>query len=165
MDANVSKTLFKKAGELLARRSHSRGELKDELLKFAGPAQVETTLDRLESLHLLNDAEYAYNFALDRMKRRGWSPAKTFDALVQRRVQQNAIEAVLARIQNEEGEKFSLQSCIERYCSRKGLPSNPKDVGKLISRLRRRGFDEDDIISALKQAISGANSQRFETGE
>jgi regulatory protein len=165
MDASVQKMLLKKAGALLARRSHSRGELWDILSKSADQTQVEIALNRLESLNLLNDAEYAYNFALSRMRRQGWSPAKVLDSLLKRHLEQNTIESAMERIQNEGGEESSLELCIKQYCRKRGRPSDPKDVKKLVLHLRRRGFDEDDIFHALKQAIPGAVSRRFETGE
>jgi SOS response regulatory protein OraA/RecX len=165
MDANVQRMLFKKAGMLLARRSYSRGELQSILAKVADQAQVEIALKRLESLNLLNDAEYAYNFALGRMRQQGWGPAKVLDALLKRHVEQSTIASAMARIQNEGGEESSLDLCIKKYCTNRGRPSAPKDVKKLVSHLRRRGFDENDIFHALKQAIPGAASQRFETGE
>jgi SOS response regulatory protein OraA/RecX len=165
MDASVQRMLFKKAGSLLARRSYSRGELRNMLAKCADQDQVEIALNRLESLNLLNDAEYAYNFALGRMGRQGWGPAKVLDSLLKRHVEQNTIESAMARIQNEGGEESSLDLCIKRYCTKRGRPSDPKDFKKLVSHLRRRGFDEDDIFHALKKAIPDAASQRFETGE
>jgi SOS response regulatory protein OraA/RecX len=165
MDANVQRMLFKKAGALLARRSYSRGELRSILVKVADQAQVEIALKRLESLNLLNDVEYAYNFALGRMRRQGWGPAKVLDSLLKRQVEQSKIESAMARIQNEESEESPLDLCIKQYCTKRGRPSDTKDFKKLVSHLRRRGFDEDDIFHALKQAFPGAASQRFETGE
>jgi SOS response regulatory protein OraA/RecX len=165
MNANVQKMLLQKAGALLARRPYSRGGLRDKLAKSADQVQVEIALNRLESHSLLNDAEYAYNFALGRIKRQGWSPVKVFDSLLKRHVEQNTIESAMARIQNEGGEESFLDLYIKQYCRKRSWPVDPKDVRKLISHLRRRGFDEDDIFRALKQAIPGPASPRFETGE
>jgi len=116
-------------------------------------------------VNLLNDAEYAYNFALRRIRQQGWSPAKALDSLLKRQVEENIIEAALARIQNEGGEESSLDAAIRRFCRKRGRPSDPKDVRKLVSHLRRNGFDDDDIFRALKQAIPDLSFQRFETGE
>ena len=63
MDNERHKLLMKKAGALLARRAYTRGELRDRLVKTSGETPVESILDRLEQLNLLNDAAYAYNLA------------------------------------------------------------------------------------------------------
>jgi SOS response regulatory protein OraA/RecX len=165
MAADIQKELLQKAGAILARRSFSRGELREKLLKIADRAQVEIALDRLERLNLLNDAEYAYNFALYRIKQKGWSAAKVFNSLLKRWIERSVIESAIARIQDEGVEKSSLDFLIKNYREKKGRPLLFKDIAKLVGRLRRRGFDEDDIFQALEQAIPGAVSQRFEAGE
>ena len=165
MEVDIQKLLLNKAGALLARRSFSRGELRRRLEKFGDSTQVETALDRLASLNLLNDEDYAYNFALGRIKQRGWGTARVIDSLLKRQVEQRTIDSAMARIRNEEGDKKLLDSGVEQYCRKNGLPSNPKDIKRLISYLRRRGFDEDDIYRALRQAIPDAALQSFETGE
>jgi regulatory protein len=165
MEEDIQKLLLKKAGALLARRSYSRGELRSRLAKFGDKMQVETALDRLASLNLLNDEDYAYTIALRRIKEQGWSPAKIIDSLLKRQVEQQTIDSAMARVRNEEGEEYPLDSYMKQYCKKNGLPSNPKDIRRLISHLRRRGFDEDDVYRALRQAVPDAALQSFETGE
>lgn len=165
MEAEAQKLLLKKAGALLARRSYSRAELGSRLAKFADKMQVETALDRLASLNLLNDEDYAYNFALRRIKEQGWSPARVIDSLLRCKVEQPAIDSAMARVRNEEGLENLLDSSMKQYCKKNGLPSDPKDIRRLISHLRRRGFDEDDVYRALRQAMPDAALQSFETGE
>jgi SOS response regulatory protein OraA/RecX len=126
---------------------------------------VELALDRLESLKLLNDEEYAYNFAFSRIKQRGWSAARVANALLSRQVEQTAIDSALARIRDEGGEESSLALCVKLFCAKYGEPSGPKGFRKIISHLRRHGFNDDDIFRTLGKLIPGAFSQRFETGE
>ncbi len=147
----------------MARRAYSRGELQDKLMEYAEKAQVEMALDRLESLNLLNDADYAYNFALYRIRRHGWGASKVIDSLLKRRVDKDVIESAMVRIRNEGIQEISLQTQIEKYCRKKGQPASSKDIEKMISHLRRCGFEEEDITYALKEALS--NSVSFETGE
>jgi regulatory protein len=165
MDEGPQKALMKQAGSLLARRAYSRGELQMKLAKMAGDSDIESTLNRLERLNLLNDADYAYNFAVDRIRRQGWGPAKVRDSLLRRHISQAIIESALERVRNEPGNELALTECIKKRYGKQALPTCPKDVQKLISYLRRRGFDDDAILHALKSALSAAAIQRFETGE
>jgi regulatory protein len=157
--------LLHKAGALLARRSYSRGELKDKLSKLAGASQVEAALDRLQQLKLLNDSEYAYNFALCRMKHQGWSPARVRQSLARRKIGQEIVENALERVRAEMGSVSALAIRVRKYCEKAGIPADLKQTRKLIEHLRRRGFDEDSILSELSQRIPAALLRRFETGE
>jgi regulatory protein len=165
MNDELQKALLKKAGALLARRAYSRGELRTKLAKLAEYPQVESALDRLEQLRLLNDADYAYNFAFQRIRSEGWGPARVRNSLFQRHVPQAAIESALERIRSEFGDTSALIEYIARHCRKKGPPANPKDFQKLIIHLIRRGFGKEDITSALSHVMPDALRRRFDTGE
>jgi regulatory protein len=165
MDAELRSLLLKKATALLARRAYSRAALRSKLAPTAGEAEVESALDRLEQLNLLNDAEYAYNFALCRIQRQGWGPAKVRDSLLRRQVAPSAIAGALKRVQNELGDESALLRYIEKHCGKQGPPADLKGIRRLVLHLRQRGFHEDSILGALKQLIPAAVLERFETGE
>jgi regulatory protein len=165
MDAELRSLLLKKAGALLARRAYSRGEMRARLIKMAGETAVESILDRLEQLNLLNDADYAYNFAFRRTQREGWGPAKMQEALRRRGVSPAAIARALERVRNELSADSTLEALLERYCGTHGIPANPKDIQKLILYLQRRGFDEEAIRGVLRHRMPAAALRRFETGE
>jgi len=157
--------LLKKAGALLSRRAYSRGELRDQLAKMAGEPQVESALDRLEQLRLLNDADYAYNFAFYRIKQQGWGPAKVYDSLLRRRVAQPTIEQALKRVRSELDDESVLMEYMRKRYGKQGPPATPKEIGKLVLHLHRRGFDESIILNVLKRMIPAEVLRRFETGE
>jgi regulatory protein len=165
MDGELQKTLMKKAGSLLARRAYSRGELQVKLAKMAGDSEIESVLNRLQQLNLLNDADYAYNFAVHKIRHEGWGPAKVRDSLLRRHLSQATIESALQRIPNELGDEQVIIECIKKRCGKQAPPTGPKEVQKLIFYLRRRGFDNDAIFCALKSMLPAAAIQRFETGE
>jgi SOS response regulatory protein OraA/RecX len=165
MDTDKHKLLMKKAGALLARRAYSRGELRGRLSKLAEELSVEPVLDRLEQQNLLNDADYAYNFALCRMRQEGWGPAKVQGALLRRQVDQATIERALQLVQNELGSGAILTTCLNEYCARKGMPADLKSLRRLFFHLGQRGFAEDEIIYVLRRTVPDALWHRFETGE
>jgi regulatory protein len=165
MDTITNKQLMQKAGALLARRSYSRGELKDRLAKIAGVSGLEPVLDRLEQLNLLNDADYAYNFALCRIGRDGWSPARVERSLLRRQLSRATAEGAIARVQSELGHEAALAGYVREYCGRRGFPADLKSLRRLILHLRRRGFEEELIVNVVQPMIPASLWQRFETGE
>jgi len=165
MDADLHKMILQKAGSLLARRPYSRGELRNKLRILAVESQIESALDRLEQLNLLNDADYAYNFALCRTRQEGWGPAKIFETLLRRQVDPAIIESALERVRNELGDESIMVEYIRKRCAKRGMPADIRGVRNLVLHLRRRGFDEDRIFSALKQVIPSTLLERFDTGE
>jgi len=164
MDSNIHRLLMKKAGTLLARRPYSRADLQGRLAPCGDDEQVESVLKHLERLNLLNDADYAYNFALRRIRRLGWSPAKVQNALLGHKVSLSIIERALEQVCRESGGEDSVirEYVLKRY-GKSGLPVDFRSIRKLIMHLRQRGFEEENIFSALRAEIP--DFRRFETGE
>jgi regulatory protein len=164
-DAELHKKLLNRAGIFLSRRPYSRGELAAMLLKMARPELVEPVLDRLEQLKLLNDAEYAYNFAFNQLKHKGWGPVRVHQNLLLRKVPPELVESTLNSIRATLSDREVLEGYLERHCRRKPLPVDPRGIAGLVSHLRRRGFLEETIIQTLRQKVPSAVWERFETGE
>ncbi len=157
--------LLGKAVRALARRAYSRGELEARLRGNADEAEVTAVLSRLAELNLLNDAQYAYNFALWRMKQDGWGPAKVLQSLLRRRVDAPLANAAVDRVRREIGDVCLLRNYLNKYSSRHGTPQDRTSIQRLISRLQRRGFPEEVIYSVLRQVIPTAAWRCFETGD
>jgi len=164
-EPNISKKLMGKAGRILSRRAHSRGELRRKLARYAEADLVEPVLDRLQELELLNDADYAYNFALCRMKQDGWGPLKVLHSLRRQEIASALAEEVIGRVQSEAGTLDLLQEYLRRHCRKTGFPQDRKGLQRLVSHLRRRGFPEESVFTALRQLKRAAPWQLFDTGE
>jgi SOS response regulatory protein OraA/RecX len=165
IEGESAKKLLQKAGRLLARRAYSRGELEAKLRSRAEEKEIRAVLDRLEELNLLNDEHYAYNFAHCRMRHEGWGPLKVLHALLRHEVASHLAESAIERVRKETGDGPLLQEYLAGYCAKYGLPQDRKAIRKLVSRLRRRGFQEEVIYSVLRQNIPAAVWHRFDTGE
>jgi regulatory protein len=165
MDTQIQKILLKSAGAFLAKRAHSRAELKQKLMRLAPEPEVETALDRLEELNLLNDPEYAYNFALCRVRRGGWGRVKIEESLRRRQISESAIVSAIERVRSELDEESVLSAYLRRRFLDKKLPKDPKFVKKLVLHLRRRGFDEEEISRVLKRMFPAEIMRHLETGE
>jgi SOS response regulatory protein OraA/RecX len=164
-EAELDKKLLNRAGIFLSRRPYSRGELAAVLLKKAGPDSVEPVLDRLEQLKLLNDTEYAYNFAFNQLKFKGWGPVRVHQNLLLRKVPPGLAESTMNSIRAELSDREVLEGYLEKHCRRKGLPVDSRGIARLVSHLSRRGFVEETILQTLRQKVPSAVWERFDTGE
>lgn len=165
VNAELENKLLKKAGLLLARRAYSRGDLRMKLLKTADDALVENVLDHLQQQALLNDENYAYNFALSRVGREGWGPEKIKSALMRHHVSPSDISSALDRVRDEIGNDYALADYVNKYLGKKGIPTGLKGTRNLIAHLRRRGYDRNTIIGALKHKLPSEMLRYFETGD
>jgi regulatory protein len=165
MNLEIHNMLLKKAAAFLARRAFSRFEMQQKLASIAEEHEVESVLNHLERLKLLNDADYAYNFAFRRIRQRGWSPAKVRSALLQKHVEQASIEFALEQVRNEIDDAAVIRAYVQKHCGKNGLPADMKGILKLLRHLRHRGFDEENIFRALKDKIPAEALQRIQTGE
>jgi SOS response regulatory protein OraA/RecX len=162
---DLHQLLIKKGGALLSRRSYSRGELRDKLVKIADSCFVEPVLIRLEQLHLLNDEEYAYNLAFYHIKHEVWGPVKVIDSLLRKQIAQNIVESTIERIRNEVDNRTILLEYVERLFVKKKLQKDFKGLKKIISHLRQRGFDDGSITDAVEGLFPAEIRQHFFIGE
>jgi regulatory protein len=156
---------LKRAAALLAKRAYSRGELRKRLAPIGQDPLVEKTLDRLEQENLLNDPEYAYNLALHQIRQVGWGPAKVKEDLLRRDVDPDIVSQAIEQALSEVDIDTFLAGYIEKRCKKRGSQADPKEIHKLVLHLVRRGFDENQIIGALRRIIPPDVFRYFETGD
>ncbi len=140
----------------LARRAHARFDLRRRLLqKQHPPAAVDGALDRLSAAGLLNDAQFALDYAAAK-GRRGRGPARLVRDLqsqgVDRRVAEEAVRASLA----SEGidPARAVRALAEQRA--KQLAALPPVVRKrrLVAFLVRRGFTGGEV----REVVESLNS-------
>ncbi len=160
---NPEHALLQKAGNLLARRAHSRGELRRKLAKSADPADLEKALDHLEELGLLNDAEYAYNFASSRIREKSWGPVRVYQALLRRKVAAHIAACTVERIRGETNDRELLETYLERYWRTRDRPRNRAELKRFIGHLSRRGYGDELIIDVLRRAVPDEAWRSFDS--
>ena len=90
-----------KALELLARREHSRLELRQKLLQRGFPTErIEPVLDRLIEERLLDEGRYAELYACARADK-GYGPLRIARELRERGVPEAAVAAMLAALADD----------------------------------------------------------------
>jgi len=140
----------------IARRAHARFDLRRRLLQRQHPAAaVDRALDRLSAAGLLNDAQFAADYAAQKA-RRGRGPARLVRDLqaqgVERRLAEDAVRTSLAR----EGvdPATAVRALAEKRAKQLGgLPPVVKKR-RLMAFLIRRGFNGGEI----REVVESLNS-------
>ena len=90
-----------KALELLARREHSRLELRQKLIQRGFPAdRIEPALDQLVEERVLDEARFAELYACGRADK-GYGPLRIGRELRERGVSQDLVDTVLAGLEDD----------------------------------------------------------------
>lgn len=129
------------AMSLLARREHSRLELRQKLLKrFPESELVDTVVDNLAAEALQSDDRFAEAFITMR-KNRGQGPVRIIGELQQRGV----AEAIYSRYidpSDEEWLESARTVCLRKYGA---FASKPAQRAKQMRFLQYRGFTAEQI--------------------
>ena len=165
MEEESGSRILHRAGFLLARRPYSRGELREKLSALGTHQEIESVLDRLQELNLLNDANYGYNLASHWMKHEGWGPIKVRFHLLRRQLSDADAEATLERMRQELSDADVLIAYLGRRARNHPLPDDRRGIRKLLASLRQRGFPDEAIYGVLRQRISTVAWKKFDTGE
>lgn len=165
MEPDVSTKIMRKAGSLLARRAYSRGQLRGKLATIGESGTVESVLDRLEQLNLLNDADFAYNSANRWIRQEGFGPVKVYHLLRRRQISDAVAEAALERVRREISDNAALTEYLMRRSRTRPMPAERKAIQKLMQSLERRGFSQQVIWEVLRQTIPASAWRSFDKGD
>ena len=131
-----------KAIELLARREHSRLELRQKLTQRGFPAElIDPALSELAESGLLNERRYAEIYASSRADK-GYGPLRIASELRERGIPQEWVDLALAELENDGLSKL-------RELHRKRFQSRiPADVAERMRQtrfFRQHGFTLEQI--------------------
>ena len=148
-----------KALRLLTVRSRSRDGLRRRLIQ-AGfePPEVETTLDDLERVGLLDDRKFAEDLLNYKLRRGGYGSRAALTALRKEGVPREIAEEAVASIRWDDEEARAEEVAWSR-ASR--LSSLPHDVAyrRLLDFLQRRGFDPE-VARTVANRVLESDSPR-----
>jgi len=144
--AKTEPSLHARAMRFLARREHSREELRRKLAARAQDGDdIEAILDDLARRGWLSDARFA-EISI-RSKARRFGPVKLAHALRAKGVDDEAIAAGF-RAAGADGASSLASVWRTRFRAR---PADERDKGRQVRFLQGRGFALDDIFRFLKQ--------------
>ena len=131
-----------KALELLARREHSRLELRQKLIQRGFPTDhIEPVLDQLVEERLLDEARFAELYACGRADK-GYGPLRISRELRERGVPQALVDTVLADLGSDWLPKLRE---LHRKRFKAQVPTNAMERMQQTRVLRQHGFSLDQI--------------------
>ncbi|MDP8956110.1 MAG: recombination regulator RecX [Actinomycetota bacterium] len=140
-----------RALRLLSVRSRSRAELRRRLNQAAfEPDEVETTLDDLERVGLVDDERFAREFVRDRAALRLAGGRAIRAELLRLGIRADVVEAALAE-GGDEGERARALA-LNRAPRLRGLPPETA-YRRLYSLLLRRGYGHTTASAACAEAL------------
>lgn len=143
---------LERAVSLLALRAHARGELEQKLLR-AGfrPQTVEMALYKLTREGLLDDGDFARQWAQARSERR-LGPRRIARELRMKGVAAGDVEAALASLDGADQLEAAAALARKGFARAKAGEDPRKTAQRVSAMLARRGFDWDTVRAAVEQA-------------
>ena len=108
---------------------------------------IQNTLERLRSLHYINDETFARNWALTSAQRRGHGPKRMEQELRGKGISELLIREVVRDTFAETDQTETAKRLLEKKYPEKSL-SDPKILRRAAACLQRHGYDSK-IISDL----------------
>lgn len=145
-----------RAVALLAQRAHSRGEIEQKLLHaHYRPATVEMVLYKLQREGLLDDADFARQWAASRVSHR-LGNRRIAQELRRKGVSADDIEEALSDIDEDEQLNAAI-ALTEKALQRAKPGDDPRRIAQRITgMLARRGYSWDVAREALQRVMKEA---------
>jgi regulatory protein len=146
------KACMERAGRLLATRARSERELRDRLSAAAfEAATVDATIERLRELRLVDDHDFARQWAEERSARKGIGPVKLKAELVSKGVEAGVVDEVLGGLDlDEEAAATGVAASLVRKVARKPLQAQAASLWQM---LRRKGYSSEACEAAVKAVM------------
>ena len=148
----MAKTTYDRALNMLAFRARSVSELRRQLLRKGEPAPgVDAAIARLLEQRLLNDEDFALQFARVKLSYAGASRFKIVQELGRKGIGKPMAEEALAALKESDG--LDASENIHRVAEKKWRTLSKLDDHtarrRLYAFLARRGFNPDEIRVAM----------------
>jgi regulatory protein len=140
---------FERALGALSHHERTTGELVEWLAaRGYAPAEIEAALDRLIESGAVDDERFAKRFAEDKRELSGWGPDRIREALGQRGLDRELIEAALAG----DGTATQLERAVELLERRGEAPHDDRSRARALAFLARRGYGSELAYEAVRDA-------------
>jgi regulatory protein len=147
----LKSSLYNQAVRFLARRAHSREELRRKLLRKATTDEITSVLDRLEDLGYLDDQEFAWLRARSQRTSKHWGNRRVRLDLKSRGLDARIVELTLSRLEAELPEVDGLRHLTQSWIQRFGSPTTVTQLKKLFDRCLRLGYAPEKVRRELEE--------------
>jgi len=149
---NPEKAL-KRAYKFLSYRPRSEAEVRAKLSQLGFPHKsIETTLEKLRSLSLLDDESFARGWARARAEGRGYGPLRIERELRQKGIARSVIQEVVRETFGRNEEKERARTLLEKRFRGKDL-GDRKVLQRAVGFLKRRGYRSSVIAEVLGEPL------------
>ncbi len=138
--------------KMLASRPFSERLLRERLLAkpWADPDLVDQCMARLKEQGLINDSQYARNYASYRVSTKPVGRSRLARELAGKKVPRERIDEALDIVFDEVEEETLIERAIEKRIRTHGRPTDRNGEKRMFDHLARRGFDYDLIMRKLR---------------
>ncbi len=140
---------------ILARRDHSRKELKDKAYKkgYSG-SFIEEILDEFEQKEYIDDRKFALKYASDKFEFNNWGPYKIRTQLFKKGISRPVAEDCIQDVFGEEIIKESMIALIRKKKKRYQREPKEKREKKIFDFLMRKGYNSNDILKNMDKFLA-----------
>ncbi len=142
-----------RAVKLLAAKPRSVGELRERLLEklWTNEEIVDRVIEKLKEYGYLDDAKFAGDLALSKLRQKPQGKRRLKQALSQKKLSAENVEAAIESAFEKLPETELIDAAIEKRLRLKGKPETREDSKKFYDHLLRQGFDFDLIRSKMAE--------------
>lgn len=139
---------------ILARRDHSRKELKDKAFRkgYTG-SYIEEILDEFEQKEFINDRKFALKYTSDKFEFNDWGPYKIRTQLFKKGINKAIVEECIQQSFGHEAIKESMITLIQKKKKRYRREPEVKRRKKVFDFLMRKGYDSENILKHLDELL------------
>lgn len=137
----------------MAYRSRSEAEVRQYLRRRGyAPAAAETVIEKLWSLHYLDEESLARSWALTRAQSRGFGPKRIEQELRNKGIGQLLIREALRETFEQVDEAERAKRLLAKHFKGNDF-TEPKTLRRAAAFLQRRGYSSNVIFNLLRYSI------------
>ncbi len=142
-----------RAVKLLAAKPRSIGELRERLLEKAWTDQVivDGVLAKLKEYGYLDDAKFAADLALSKLRQKPQGKRKLQQAMSRKKLDRETLDEAISSAFEKMPENELIDVALEKRLRLKGRPETRDELKKFYDHLLRQGFSFD----LIRQKMSG----------
>jgi len=143
--ARARERTMNRAVKLLAAKPRSVGELRERLLEknWTNDEMVSGVLEKLKEYGYLDDAKYAADLALSKLRQKPQGKRRLQQAMSRKKLDRETLDAAIDTAFTKMPENQLIDLAIEKRLRVKGKPGTREDTKKFYDHLLRQGFSFD----------------------
>ena len=149
----------------LGQSNKTRKQLHDKMRERNCPEDIiESTLDKLEEMHYLSDAQYAKNFVESRQTYRNVGQRKISQDLRQKGIPQEIIESAFETNTEDDERERAKELLSKRLRSTRNV-ERQKRINRLVGYLSRNGYNGGIAFSVVMEALDAEGDEETDDYE